>query len=36
MMFDILVSNPGKSKVLIKKDSVNSFISKELTNRDAP
>ena len=29
MMFDILVNNRGRDVVLIKKDSLNSFISRE-------
>jgi hypothetical protein len=29
MMFDILVNNRGRDKVLVKKDSANSFISRE-------
>ena len=32
-MFDILVSNPGKNKVLINKDSVKSFMNRDYTNR---
>lgn len=30
-MFDLLVSNPGRSKIFVRKDSLNSFISKDVS-----
>ena len=31
MMFDILVSNPRRDMVLVKKDSLNSFMSRDIS-----